>query len=171
MAAFVVLAALSAPSCDESAEVKKTITPEYDQKTGRLKLLKYDSNGDGVIDTWSYMDGNRVVRIEIDQDQDGKIDRREYYDAAEQLEKVELSSRRDGKVTRVEHYMHGRLVSAEEDADGDGAIDKWEIYDGERLASVAFDTNHSGKPNRRLIYGADGSARVDADPSSVQPPR
>ncbi len=56
------------------------------------------------------------------------------------------------------------LVRAEEDTDGDGALDKWETYEQSRLASVSFDTtHHRGAPDRRLIYGADGSARVEVD--------
>ena len=167
MTACVLLAALSGACRDQRTSASARITPEYDQKTGRLKLLKYDSNGNGVVDTWSYMDGPRVVRIEIDEDEDGTIDRWEYYDANQALEKLEVALRRDGRVTRVEHYEHGRLASAEEDADGDGAIDRWETYDDERLSIVAFDTNHRGKPDRRLIYGADGSARVEVDPAGT----
>src|SRR5204862_160595 len=75
--------------CDRaSLEARKRITPEYDKTTGKLQLLKYDANGDGITDTWSYMDGARVVRIEIDKDQDGKIDRWEYYGPNQTLEKV-----------------------------------------------------------------------------------
>ena len=165
-----------------------TIEPVYDKLTGKLQLLKYDSNHDGRVDTWSYMDGTRVLRIEIDKDEDGKLDRWEYYDAAQKLEKIgmsrandgkedawaytgpdgaivriDVSTKRDGKVTRVEHYQHDVLVAAEEDSDEDGRIDKWETYEGTRLASVAFDTQHRGKPDRRLIYGADGSVRVEVD--------
>ena len=33
----------------------------YDQ-TGTLRLLTYDLNGNAKPDTWSYMDGSRVVR-------------------------------------------------------------------------------------------------------------
>src|SRR5437773_1477848 len=39
--------------------------PVYDKLTGKLQLLKYDSNRNGKIDTWSYMDGTRVLRIEL----------------------------------------------------------------------------------------------------------
>ena len=75
-----------------------------------------------------------------------------------------MSTRRDGKVTRVEHYQQkNALVRAEEDTDGDGKIDKWETYDGDRLASVAFDTLHRGTPDRRLIYGPNGTARLEVD--------
>src|SRR5215471_20354863 len=114
------------------SDVKGQMTPEYDPTTGKLTLLKYDSDGDGKIDMWSYMDGSRVVRIEIDQNEDGLIDRWEYYDADRKLEKVgfsrlndgkedawsfadangtitriEVSTRRDGKVSRIEHYSGG----------------------------------------------------------------
>jgi hypothetical protein len=168
------------------------MSPEYDKTTGKLRLLKYDSDGDGIVDTWSYMEGARVVRIEIDEDQDGKIDRWEYYDANQKLEKIgtsrthdgkedswsypgadgsivriDVSTKHDGKVNRVEHYLKNVLVAAEEDGDGDGKMDKWETYDGDRLASVAFDTTHRGTPDRRLIYGANGAARLEVDPNGT----
>lgn len=189
VAAFGLAGVLAAPGCrNEAAQARRRITPEYDENTGKLRLLKYDANGNGKVDTWSYMDGARVIRIEIDSNEDGNIDRWEYYDANQQLEKVgfsragdgkedawsfnapdgaieriEVSTRRDGKVNRIEHYQQGRLASAEEDSDGDGAIDKWETYDGERLAVVAFDTSHRGRPDRRMTYGADGSAQIEVD--------
>lgn len=180
-----------AGGCDRKAgEARKRITPEYDKVTGRLKLLKYDSDGNGVVDTVSYMDGARVVRIEIDKNEDGKVDRWEYYDANQKLEKigtsrngdgkedswsylaadgaitrVDISVKHDGKVSRVEHYDKGVLVSAEEDGDGDGRMDKWETYQGDHLSSIAFDTTHRGTPDRRLIYGANGEARLEVDPN------
>jgi len=184
-----LLLALTLSSCDRNrAEAKGRISPEYDKATGRLKLLKYDSDGDGRPDTFSYMDGARVVRIEIDKDEDGKVERWEHYDANQKLEKIgfsrandgtedawsylgpdgliariEISTGRNGKVSRIEYYRQGRLASAEEDTDADGKIDKWETYDGDRLASVAFDTVHRGVPDRRLIYSADGAARLEVD--------
>ena len=187
-ASLVVIAVLAASSCSTEREAaKKRITPEYD-KNGKLQLLKYDSKGSGIVDTWSYMDGARVVRIEIDSDEDGKIERWEHYDAAQKLEKVgmslpndgqedawsyagpdgsinriDVSTRRDGKITRVEHYEKSVLVRAEEDSDGDSQPDKWETYQDGSLTSVAFDTTHRGAADRRLIYGADGSARLEMD--------
>ena len=187
---FVLACALTFTACGDPKgdEARKRITPEYDKATGKLTLLKYDSDGNGKVDTWSYMDGARVVRIEIDKDEDGKIDRWEYYDANQKLEKigtsraadgkpdswsylaadgsidhVEVATRHDTKLNRVEHYKNGVLVAAEEDDDGDGKMDKWETYDGERLASIAFDTTHRGTPDRRLIYGPNGTARLEVD--------
>lgn len=176
-------------ACADAGNDGKQIEPEYDQETGKLKLLKYDSDRDGKVDTTSYMDGARVLRIEIDKDQDGKTERWEYYDADRRLVKVgfsrandgredawsyaapdgsvsriEISTRRDGKISRIEHYAKDAPVRADEDTDGDGAFDKWEIFDGGRLASVAFDSQHRGSPDRRLVYAQDGNARIEIDP-------
>jgi hypothetical protein len=169
-------------------QARKNIVPIYDQQTGRLKQLNYDSKNNGTFDTVSYMDGARVLRIEIDTDGDGKVDRWEYYDADRKLEKVgfsrahdgkedawsyagpdgkveriEISTRRDGKISRTEHFEKELPVRAEEDTDGDGVIDKWETFDNGRLTSVAFDTTHRASPDRRLIYAADGTVRVEVD--------
>jgi hypothetical protein len=184
----IVLACFVATGCQRRPQTRR-IEPVYDPKTGKLQLLKYDSNGNGVIDTWSYMDGARAVRIDIDADEDGKIERWEYYGPNQKLEKIgfsrskdgkedawsypgaagaidriEMSTRRDGKVSRVEHFKADRLIAAEEDSDQDGRIDKWETYEGDRLASVAFDTLHRGTADRRLIYASNGAARLEVDP-------
>jgi hypothetical protein len=181
--------ALILAACEASQTPTKRLEPIYDKKTGKLEVLKYDSDGDGKFDTVSYMDGARIVRIEIDRDQDGKVDRWEYYGPGQKLEKVgfsrandgvedawsfadstgaivriEVATKRDGKPNRFEFYNTDKVLSrVEEDTDRDGRIDKWETYDGPRLATVAFDTRHRGTPDRRLVYGKDGSARLEID--------
>ena len=192
---LLISAALPWVGCQRPQGPTKKIEPTYNKKTGRLELLRYDSNGNGRFDTFSYMDGARIVRIEIDQDEDGKIDRWEYYAPGQKLEKVgysraqdgvedtwsfadangvvervETSTKRNRKADRVEHYDKDVLVRAEEDTDGDGRFDKWETYDGTRLTSVAFDTTHRGTPDRRLIYHADGSVRIEVDPEGTRTP-
>ncbi len=187
-APFVLLAGLGLPGCSSERDAaRERITPEYD-KSGRLMLLRYDSLGNGQVDTWSYMDGARVVRIEIDTTHDGRIDRWEHYDLNQKLERVgfstqndevedawsfagadgslehiAISTARNGVIDRTEYYRRDVMVRAEQDSDGDGSIDKWETYDGTRLASVAFDTLHRGVPDRRLTYGASGTAHLDFD--------
>jgi hypothetical protein len=184
----VVVFALVAASCDTSPASTNKLEAIYNQKNGKLEVLKYDSDGDGKFDTVSYMDGTTIVRIEIDRDEDGKIDRWEYYGPGQKLEKVgfsrandgiedawsiidangsvsriEIATKRDGKPNRFEYYVDNVLTRVEEDTDGDGRVDKWETYDGQRLASVAFDVGRRGTPDRRLVYGKDGSARMETD--------
>ena len=184
----IVVFALLMAACGAAPTSRNRIEPTYNEKTGKLETLKYDADGDGKFDTFSYMDGARIVRIEIDRDGDGKVDRWEYYGPGQKLEKVgfsrandgiedawsffdvrgavvriETSTTRDRKPNRFEYYADNVLTHAEEDTDGDGRIDKWETYDGGRLASVAFDTRHRGTADRRLVYAKDGSARMEID--------
>jgi len=188
--ALIVIAssALLSIGCRERPAPAKNLEPVYNKKTGKLEVLKYDADGDGKFETISYMDGARIVRIEIDRDGDGKVDRWEYYGTDQKLDKVgssrandgkedawsyfdaagavvriEVSTKRDGKANRLEYYEKNALVRVEEDTDGDGRIDKWEKYDGPRLASVSFDLEHRGTPDRRLVYAADGSAQMEVD--------
>jgi hypothetical protein len=172
------------------ASANGPIQAKYDDD-GRLTQLFYDRNRNGRVDTVAFMDGTRFIRIEIDSDEDGLVDRWEYYGADQKLEKVgfskandgqpdtwvyrdvkdevrkiEMSTRRDGKVSRTEYYDNGSLVRVEEDSDGDGKVDRWESYAGGVLRTVAFDTTGSGRPDRQLVYGANGTLeRLERDPN------
>jgi 5-hydroxyisourate hydrolase-like protein (transthyretin family) len=184
----ILIVGLTSAACGTPAGGGR-IEPVYDDATGRLQLLKYDANGDGTIDTWSYMDGARVVRVELDPDQNNVIDRWEYYGSDQAIEKVgtsragdntpdswafydgsgtntklELSTHRDGKVDRVEYYDAGARVRAEEDTNADGRVDKWEAYEGTRLAAVSVDTQQRGRPDRRVVYAQDGNVRIEELP-------
>jgi hypothetical protein len=61
------------------------VEPVYDTTTGKLRLLQYDSNGEGKIDAWSYMNGSQVVRIEVDRDGDGRVDQWQYYEGSQKV--------------------------------------------------------------------------------------
>jgi hypothetical protein len=176
----VTLLAIGTAAC--SGATGGAITPVYDSKSGKLTQLVYDANHDGRPDTWSDMDGSRIVRIQLDTNFDGRLDRWEYFDPAGKLERVGLSrdgdefadtwlysnadgslarieqtTERDGRITRREFYEHGVLARVEEDRDGDGQPDKWETYEGSTLKAVAYDTSHRGKPDRQFIYAQDGT--------------
>jgi hypothetical protein len=179
---------LAVADCGASPQESR-VQPAYDPATGRLQQLRYDSDNNGSADTVSYMDGSSLLRIEVDKDEDGRVERWEYYGPDRRLEKVgfsrsndgkedawsfagpdgsvlriEISTERDGRVTRVEHFDGGSLVRAEADDDRDGKMDRWESYQDERLSAVAFDTARRGIPDRRIVYTRDGNARVEVDP-------
>jgi hypothetical protein len=147
------LAALAlAAACSTATDGEKSIA-EYDRETGRLRRLTVDVNGNGRNDSVSHMDGTRIDRIELDLDENGKLDRwdfyrtdrilesvgfsrsndgvmdaRAFYGPAETIARIELSTGRDGRFNRVEFYEAGLLVRGEEDTNGDGRPDKWETY-------------------------------------------
>ena len=114
--------------CGTPPDETSRIEGVYDQTTGRLELLKYDANGDGTVDTWSYMDGTRVLRIELDGDQDSRVDVWEYYGPDQQIEKIGLSTKHDGTAGRFEYYENGTLTRAEEDTSGNGRIRRPPVF-------------------------------------------
>jgi hypothetical protein len=177
----VAILAIAATACNGASQPPAaTVEATYDRLTGKLSQLTVNANPDGKPNVYSYMDGGRFIRIEIDKDENGTIDRWEYYDAGQKLQKVgisrsndgiadawlyqgpsgilqkvEVSTRRDGSIDRTEFYVKGELARAEEDSDADGRIDKWERYAGGALATVSFDTTRSGKPTVTVDYLAE----------------
>ena len=176
------LAASCAPGSGSGAAAGQ-VTPAYNAATGRLEKLTYDRNGDGRADAWVEMDGARLVRADVDEDFDGRVDRREFYVAGKSgertggtdtirgvgvLSRVELISGSGESAARVETYERGVLAAAEEDSDGNGRPDKWEQYENGALVSVALDTRGRGVPDRRLVYGPDGGPpRIETDPDGT----
>lgn len=143
---------------------KKNVTAQYSPDTGRLIRLEVDTNKNGRIDAWTYMDGTRIDRIEIDRDENGTIDRWEHY-IDNKLTRVGTSTRGDGVEDQwAFQSAQGHLERVETDSDRDGRVDKWENFDAPHkpggppiLRAVSMDPDSGGKPTRRLLYRADGS--------------
>lgn len=138
---------------------------KYDPASGRLNRLDIDHNRDGNIETFSFWDGARILRIEIDADSDGRIDRWEHYGDGNRLERVGSSHRDDGiEDTWTYAGEDGELSKVETDTDRDGAIDKREVFTrhperpSERvLAKVDLAIDRDGTVGRRLYYAPDGT--------------
>ena len=189
LTALLAAASCSNPRPDPSAG---TMKPTYDKTTGKLTQIASDRNHNGVIDTWTDMEGARPLRSRIDQDEDGKIDRWEYYDAQGKLFKVGLSRSNDGKpdswsfpdadgtigrieisstgdetaIDRWEFYTANQLVRVEQDTNGDGRPDTWETYEGGALKTAAYDENGDGKPDRRLTYQDGQLVLIESEPDA-----
>ena len=172
--------------------LRQTTTPTYDSTSGKLTQLTYDRNGNGVVDTWVDMDGNKPLRSRSDTDEDGKVDRWEYYDnqgrllkvgysrknggkpdawafsdADGQVARIEISSIADErKIDRSEYYVKGVLVRAEQDTDRDGRPDTWETYENGTLKTAAFDEDRDGRPDRRLTYSGDRVTLLESEPDA-----
>ena len=171
MPQVILLAACVSPQREQTAAAI------YNKDTGKLSQLTVSAQKDGNPNITSYMDGDKFLRIEIDRDEDGKVDRWEYYGPDQKLEKVgfsrsndgvpdawafedasgtisrlEISTRGDGRPNRTEFYERNTVVRAEEDTNGDGLADKWETYANGELATVSFDLKKSGKPTATVDY-------------------
>lgn len=179
---FLAAALMSAACADaESDRLKATVKPSYDEATGKLAELTSDANGNGRIDTWTEMDGARPVRSRADRDEDGTLDRWEYYDDNGGLAKVGLSRRHQGKPDAwVFPGPGGGIARIEVSSTADESrIDRWEHYDasadpsdgGASPVRVEEDTNADGRPDKWETYGngvlqtaafdEDGDGRAD----------
>jgi len=187
----VLLIGLAVSGCRRPDQGTAPVKPTYSKQTGRLQQLDYDPDGNGRVNIRTVMDGSRPVRSLIDKNEDGIVERWEYYDESARVVKVGVASRgdgredtwmfpapdgrvsrierstlQDGKVTRWEDHGAGGILAAREDADGDGRIDRWESYRDGALVLLALDSTRArGRPDRRLIYAVDGSLeRLEEDP-------
>ena len=96
---------LQGPYGDQHASDPR-VRKEYDARTGQLTLIVFDADANRVLDTWSYMSGERLMRMDVDDDEDGKPDRRSFYGAREVLARTEhLDSA--GRVVRTEYFKDG----------------------------------------------------------------
>ena len=70
-----VLAGVTASNGCSGPPQEQRVQPTYDKTTGKLSQLTVDAAKDGKPNITSYMDGTKFLRIEIDANEDGKIDR------------------------------------------------------------------------------------------------
>jgi hypothetical protein len=170
---LVVAAALTLTACADAEKERllQTTRPTYDPKTGRLTALTYDANRNGKIDTWTDMDGTRPLRARLDRDEDGIVDRWEYYDAAGALVKVGFSQQNDGTADAWAFSgPDGRIQRIEvSTARDEQRIDRVEYYDPARAAAgndnalvrTEIDTDQNGRIDRWETY-EDGALRTAA---------
>ena len=165
------------------------VTAVYDPDTHLVSRLDYDDEMSGRIAARTYFSSGRPVRLEVDPDGNGSIDRWEYYGADGSLVRlgrssrndgredtwvtqsgysmrVDISTRRDGFVDRREFHEQGALIRTEQDTNFDRLVDEWQEFDNGTLRVLLIDTQQRrGRPDRRLVYGLDGSLTgFESDP-------
>ena len=70
----------------------------------------------------------RPKEIKLDRNYDGIIDRVESYDKKGRIIKIEADSTNDGKINEWVYYKDGTPARAEKDINGDGKPDTWIDY-------------------------------------------
>ena len=159
-------------------------TAAYDRATGRLQRHTFDADQNGRNDSVSVMDGTRIDHIEVDTDENGTVDRWDYYDADRRLVKVGISRQNDGIVDAVEHYENGPRASGgaqpaastdderlpsriDVSTERDGRFDRVEFYDRGVLTRVEEDTDQDGLVDKWELYAPVLHPRAGDPPSSV----
>lgn len=150
---------------------------------GTLREIRYDSDGDKVADVFAHFSGRAIPdRLEIDGNQDGKIDRWDDYDIEGTLiryatsakggvpdrfievdpktqltTRIETDADQDGRRERVELFIAGRMTRAEIDTNGDGIRDRVQIWEGSRMTSEELDIDGDRRPDVRIVHSKTGT--------------
>ena len=173
---FVVVAAVVAGGCGIVPGAPRQGRPHLVEKgrfqalydgEGRLERVAYDPNGDGRADVVTLFGTNGApTRAQIDSNRDGIVDRWEYYGPDGRLAKLGTARRKPGTPDLWSYPDgFGGVSRREYDDDGDGRPERAEsLLDGVVVAEE-FDTSGSGRWDRRVVRGPDGSVtRIDSEP-------
>ena len=93
---FALCAFVAACSSPERDRVRATSRGRYDA-AGKLTEVTYDRDKNGKVDTWVQIQEGRPVSAVLDTNENGVIDRWEFYDAAGRLTKAGESRADTGK--------------------------------------------------------------------------
>ncbi|MGQ9614987.1 MAG: hypothetical protein ACUVWJ_01150 [Spirochaetota bacterium] len=111
-----------------------------------------DINRDGKIDGWTYVNGGRVEKQEIDMNYDGKVNAIFIYDVYGKVCEEILDTDFDGRMDNWRTYSKGSLILESLDSNKDGKPDIWFHIDRGRVYMIEKDTTGDGKPDRIISY-------------------
>ena len=95
----------------------------------RIRRIELDLDENGKVERWDIYGANRKLeKVGLSYRNDGVMDSQAFYTPEGTLARLDLSIARDGRFNRTEFYEAGALVRSEEDTDGDGRPDKWDTY-------------------------------------------
>lgn len=97
-------------------------------KPGEIVRQEEDTNGDGVVDTWSAFKDGKLVRREVDTKGTGRPDIVYTYEN-DKIAGEERDESGDGRPSLRAVYQSGRLAKVEKDLNRDGKMDLWMYYD------------------------------------------
>jgi hypothetical protein len=137
----------------------------YYDTLGQLVRIEHDEDGDGRADRIVHYEGGKVVtRVELDLDHDGWVDRVDYYDAAGKLVKIGQTKKQNGKVdTWTYSGPDGLPVRIEHDDNGDMVVDRAEILRAGQVVGVEVDADGDGRIDRWQAWSKGHLVSEDLD--------
>ncbi|MBB6480857.1 hypothetical protein [Spirochaeta isovalerica] len=116
----------------------------------------YDTNDDGEADKWieDFADGH--MKITVDSDYNGVVDRVIRFDSEGRTDYEEYDFDLDGLIDTYYFYGEEGLERQEIDSNGDGKIDIWvHLYKGMFMKSYERDTDFDGIVDQKKEYGSE----------------
>lgn len=131
---------------DKNTDVTKYFK-EYpdpsDPSVMRQRLFKkeVDVNSDGKVNMRrEYNEKGQLMREEVDDDLDGRMDVVNHIDSGKLVQK-DILDPESGEIVAVRYYWDGEIQRVEKDTDKNGDIDYWEFYEQGVLDRIGRDLN------------------------------
>ena len=127
-----------------------------------------DVDGDGRVDERVILAGDRIDRVEIDRNRDGKMDRIIHYALDRMADRAEFDNDFDGRLEGSERYVDNEPVEWSVDRDGDGVVEAREVYaHGVIVKEEMFDKDARIVRTIQFRGGAPVSGEFDSDGDGV----
>jgi len=157
---------------------------------GRPIRRLLDTDGNGVAErVETFHPNRRYWRVQTDADSDGFVDKWEVFGRDGELEKIGIATKRpghpdvwivpdgrggvrrrefdvsgNGAIDKIEWFDGTVLTRVAVDGNQNGHMDRWQDWRGGRVVSERLDTDGDGEPDRKLVYGANGSIKLESYP-------
>jgi len=113
-----------------------------------------------VAGSWGNAESMEVIRGVLDADRDGIPEEIRFFDLdGETVLRKEVDTNYDGILDAESSYVAGRIVARNRDTNNDGKSDVWEKYDRDRMTERTIDRNHDGVPD--AFYRDSGETLVE----------
>lgn len=164
----LILAAVQAPSwagqkvtADTDKDGRIDQTAFYDSR-GRLLRLEVDQNRDGRTDRIQHYENQVLVRGERDIDHDGRMDCTDLYEAGKLVRQVRTDAQ--GRTCQIIYFDGSEKIRRiEKDSSGDGKFDLFYYFEDGVLARSEKDTTGSGRINIRQLWAHDMPVELTED--------
>jgi len=126
---------------------------------GRLVRVEVDTNDDGKMDVFNHYQDGVALRQERDTNFDGKIDLWLTLDAEGAVTQARMDDNHDGQVDLEEEYANGQVVRQQIDSNNDGRFDSHHNYTNGTPVFSQLDSNHDGRIDVWMHYNDAGNVR------------
>lgn len=114
----------------------------------------YDTNDDGQADKWIENLSDGHMKIQVDSDYNGIVDRVIRFDVDGKTDYEEYDFDMDGQIDTYYFYGEEGLERQELDSNNDGKIDIWvHLYKGRYMKSYERDIDYDGTIDEIKEYG------------------
>jgi len=161
---------IEAPSQTGDADLDRRanpmIAPDAPTERELPDAIFRDSEVTIAAGAWGNNPERRVVKRDLDVDEDGKPEQVRYVDPTTgELIREENDSDYDGQIDVWRTYESGEIRTQAEDSNGDGAADVWESFERGRMVERTVDRDTDGVQDAFYRYEGDVLAeeRHDSD--------